>query len=134
MLRRYRPFGGRRHRGHRYVLPVFGGRVSEVSRRLRARADVILGVVWYTPEARDGYPGLPCSPATASLASRAACLGRIRGAAVAAIFASIEPGTVTRLIDAAWTVADPERFCEVRLQASVRALESVIGEDAPGLD
>jgi hypothetical protein len=113
---------------------VFDARVSEVSRRLRARADVILGVVWYTPEARDGYPGLPCSPATASLASRAACLGRVRGAAVAAIFATIEPGVVTRTIDDAWTIADPQTFCQARLDASVRALESVIGEDAPGVD
>jgi hypothetical protein len=113
---------------------VFDARLSEVSRRLRARADVILGVVWYTPEARDGYPGLNCSPATASLASRAACLGRVNGAAVAAIFATIEPGTVTRAIDHAWTVADPEVFCTVRLEASVRALESVIGADAPGLE
>src|SRR3954453_12555409 len=98
MLRRYRPFGGRRHRGHRYVLPVFGGRVSEVSRRLRARADVILGVVWYTPEARNGYPGFACSPATVNLAARAACLGKVRGAVVAAIFASIEPNVVARAI------------------------------------
>jgi hypothetical protein len=112
---------------------VFDARVSEVSRRLRARADVILGVVWYTPEAREGYPGLPCSAAVANLAARAACLGRARGAAVAAIFAAIEPGVVTRSIDEAWRVADPELFCEARLEASVRALESVIG-DAPGLD
>jgi DNA-binding MarR family transcriptional regulator len=113
---------------------VFDARVSEVSRRLRARADVILGVVWYTPEARDGYPGLPCAPGTASLASRAACLGRVRGAAVAAIFASIEPSVVAKAIDEAWAVADPETFCQARLDASVRALKSVIGDDAPGLD
>jgi hypothetical protein len=113
---------------------VFDARLSEVSRRLRARADVILGVVWYTPEARDGYPGLACSPATASLASRAACLGRVNGAAVAAIFATIEPSAVATAIDGAWTIADPETFCLVRLDASVRALESVIGNDAPGLE
>jgi hypothetical protein len=112
---------------------MFDARVSEVSRRLRARADVILGVVWYTPEAREGYPGLDCAPSVASLAARAACLGRVRGAAVAAIFATIEPATVARSIDEAWEVADPERFCEVRLEASVAALRSVIGEDAPGL-
>jgi hypothetical protein len=113
---------------------VFDARVSEVSRRLRARADVILGVVWYTPEARDGYPGLPVSPSTASLAARAACLGRVRGAAVAALFAAIEPGVVTRAIDEAWTVADPETFCQARLDASVRALRSVLGEDPPGVE
>jgi hypothetical protein len=117
-----------------YVLRVFDARVSEVSRRLRARADVILGVVWYTPEARDGYPGIACSPGTASLAARAACLGRVRGAAVAAIFAAIEPTEVERRIDEAWAIADPERFCTVRLDASVRALQTVIGDDAPGID
>jgi DNA-binding MarR family transcriptional regulator len=113
---------------------MFDARLSEISRRLRARADVILGVVWYTPEARDGYPGLACDPATASLASRAACLGPVKGAAVAAIFATIEPNTVARAIDRAWSIADPETFCIARLEASVRALESVIGTDAPGLD
>jgi DNA-binding MarR family transcriptional regulator len=112
---------------------VFDARVSEVSRRLRARADVILGVVWYTPEARDGYPGIGCSPGTANLAARAACLGRVCGAAVAAIFASMEPRTVTRTIDQAWTIADPEHFCTVRLDASVRALQSVVGDEPEGI-
>jgi hypothetical protein len=113
---------------------MFDARVSEVSRRLRARADVILGVVWYTPEAREGYPGLTCSPATANLAARAACLGRVRGAVVAAIFATIEPRVVARAIDEAWALADPEYFCTVRLDTSVRALESVIGREPAGLD
>jgi DNA-binding MarR family transcriptional regulator len=58
----------------------------------------------------------------------------VRGAAVAAIFASIEPGVVARAIDEAWSIADPETFCKARLDASVRALESVIGEDAAGVD
>jgi hypothetical protein len=113
---------------------VFDARVSEVSRRLRARADVILGVVWYTPEARDGYPELPCEPHVASLAARAACLGRVHGAAVAAIFATIEPTIVERAIDQAWSIAEPERFCTLRLEASVHALRTVIGEDAPRID
>ncbi|MCU1429905.1 MAG: Uncharacterized protein JWL83_3905 [Actinomycetia bacterium] len=108
---------------------MLDARVSEISRRLRARADVILGVVWYTPEARDGYPGLACSPSVASLATRAACLGRVRGAAVAAIFATIEPETVARAIDTAWEVASPETFLAARLDASVRALRSVIDDD-----
>jgi hypothetical protein len=112
---------------------MFDARVSEVSRRLRARADVILGVVWYTPEARNGYPGFACSPATVNLAARAACLGKVRGAVVAAIFASIEPNVVARAIDEAWALADPEVFCTVRLDTSVRALESVIGTNPPGI-
>jgi helix-turn-helix protein len=41
---------------------------------------------------------------------------------------------VANAIDEAWTIADPETFCQARLDASVRALESVIGDDAPGLD
>jgi helix-turn-helix protein len=113
---------------------MFDARVSEVSRRLRARADVILGVVWYTPEAREGYPGLACSPATVNLAARAACLGKVCGAAVAAIFATIEPGVVARAIDEAWALAEPDVFCKIRLDTSVRALESVIGPSPPGID
>src|SRR6266568_2489523 len=51
-------------------------RIAEVSRRLRSRADAILGAVWFMPQ--DQLP---------ALAARAACMGRVPGRVAAALFA-----------------------------------------------
>ncbi len=113
---------------------VDDARVSEVSRRLRARADAILGIVWHTPEAREGYPGIDLPADTASLAARAACLGRVRGKVVAAVFACMEPTGVASRIDAAWTVVEPASLLAARLEASTRGLAGLVGNPPPGTE
>ncbi len=99
-------------------------RLAQVSRRLRARADAILGIVWFIPEARDGY-GLGLTPAEGNLAARAACLGRVPGTVAAAAFAPLEPGLVARAVDRALDVTDPETLLDQRLRACERALDSL---------
>jgi hypothetical protein len=108
-------------------------RVSEVSRRLRARADGILAAAWFMPEASTGYEGIPLAPAAASLASRAACLGPIRPEAVAALFAPINPSVVARAIEEAWSVTTPEELLDARLRCSAAHLERVLGPEPDGL-
>jgi hypothetical protein len=109
-------------------------RVSEVSRRLRSRADGILAAVWYMPEASTGYAGIPLASATASLASRAACLGAVRGEVAGALLAPINPAGVARAIDEAWTVTTPEALLVARLECSVAHLERVLGPAPDGLE
>lgn len=108
-------------------------RISEVSRRLRARADAILGIVWHTPEAREGYPSIDLPAGTANLAARAACLGRAPGPVVAAVFACMEPSGVASRIDAAWAVVEPVSLLAARLDASTRELASLVGNPPPGV-
>ncbi|HKF91585.1 MAG TPA: hypothetical protein VKC52_08950 [Acidimicrobiia bacterium] len=65
-------------------------RIAEVSRRLRSRADAILGAVWFMPQ--DGLPGL---------AARVACMGRVPGRVAAAVFAPQHPERVAAAVDEA---------------------------------
>jgi len=91
---------------------------------LRARADAIAGIVWFIPEARDGY-GLGLSPAEGNLAARAACLGRVPGTVAAAAFAPLAPEVAAAAVDRALEVTDPETLLDRRLQACTRALHAV---------
>ena len=100
-------------------MTTLDARVSEVSRRLRSRADGILAAVWYMPEASTGYAGISLLPGVASLASRAACLGAVRGEVAGALLAPINAGGVARAVDEAWTVTTPEALlARVRLVGS----------------
>lgn len=109
-------------------------RVSEVTRRLRARADGILAAAWFMPEASSGYPEIPLSAAAASLAGRAACLGPVTPEAAAALFAPINPIGVVKAIDEAWSVTTPAELLDARLRYSVAHLERVLGPEPEGLD
>jgi len=109
-------------------------RLAEVTRRLRARADGILAAAWFMPEARTGYPAIDLPPAEAGLASRAACLGAVRGEAVAALFAPINPAHVTRALDAAWPVTTPDDLLDARLTAATGHLANVLGPEPEGID
>jgi hypothetical protein len=99
-------------------------RVAEVSRRLRSRADAILGAVWFMPEARTGYTELGLSPSASSMGGRAACLGRVPGAVAAALFVPTRSEHVAPPVDEAWRVTDPESLLDARLRAAVAFLES----------
>jgi hypothetical protein len=113
---------------------VNSDRLAEVTRRLRARADGILAAAWFMPEASSGYPGIDLSPAAASIASRAACLGAIRGDAAAALLAPINPAGVVGALDAAWEVTTPAALLDARLDAATGHLASVIGPQPDGID
>jgi DNA-binding MarR family transcriptional regulator len=98
-------------------------RVAEVSRRLRSRADAILGAVWFMPQ--DGLPGL---------AARIACLGRVPGAVAAALFAPQHPHAVATAVDDAWRHHEPEALLAARLTGATAYLARAIGEEPPGID
>ena len=99
-------------------------RVSEVSRRLRSRCDAILGVVWFMPEAAD----LP------SLAARVACLGRVPGAAAAALLAPLPAEATARAVDDGWRAAEPDELLARRLEGATSFLARVLGDRPDGLE
>lgn len=98
-------------------------RVAEVSRRLRSRADAILGAVWFMPQ--DDVPGF---------AARIACIGRVPGPVAAALFAPQHPAHVAAAVDDAWRDHEPEALLEARLAGATTYLADVLGEEPPGVD
>jgi DNA-binding MarR family transcriptional regulator len=98
-------------------------RIAEVSRRLRSRADAILGAVWFMPQ-----NGLP------SLAARVASLGRVPGAVAAALFAPQHPGAVAAAVDDAWRHHEPATLLETRLTRATAYLARAIGDEPPGIE
>lgn len=113
---------------------IADARVSEVSRRLRSRADGILAAVWFMPEARTGFTELGLSPAASGLPSRAACLGRVTGEVAAALLAPINPVSVAPLFEEAWRATDPETLLAARLRHATDHLASVLGDRPAGIE
>jgi hypothetical protein len=98
-------------------------RIAEVSRRLRSRADAILGAVWFMPQ--DGLP---------ALAARVACLGHVPGAVAAALFAPQHPEAVATAVDDAWRTHDPEALLEARLAGATGYLAHALGHEPAGIE
>jgi hypothetical protein len=108
-------------------------RLAELTRRLRSRADGILAAAWFMTEASNGYPGIDLAPGAASIASRAACLGAIRGDAAAALLAPINPAGIVGALDAAWEVTTPTALLDARLDAATGHLAAVLGPEPTGI-
>jgi hypothetical protein len=98
-------------------------RIAEVSRRLRSRADAILGAVWFMPQ--DGLPGL---------AARAACMGRVPGRVAAALFAPQHPLVVATAVDEAWRDHEPGALLEARLRGATSYLAGALGDEPAGVE
>ena len=98
-------------------------RIAEVSRRLRSRADAILGAVWFMPQ--DGLP---------ALAARIACLGRVPGPVAAALFAPQHADHVASAVDDAWRDHEPETLVAARLDGATRYLAGALGDEPDGVD
>ena len=93
-------------------------RLAEVSRRLRSRADAILGAVWFMPQ--DGLP---------ALAARVACLGRVPGRVAAALFAPQHPERVATAVDGAWRDHDPGQLLAARRSGATAYLARALGDE-----
>jgi hypothetical protein len=98
-------------------------KIAEVSRRLRSRADAILGAVWFMPQ--DGLP---------SLAARVACLGWVPGNVAAALFAPQHPESVATAVDEAWRDHEPDALLAARLRGATAYLARALGDVPTGLD
>jgi hypothetical protein len=108
--------------------------LAAASRRLRARADAILGAVWYMPERHTGFTRLGLSTAASGLGGRAACMGAVRGEVVAAAFGCHEPKLVARAIDEAWATTTPDELLAERLSCARAYLAQVLGEHPDGIE
>jgi hypothetical protein len=93
-------------------------------------------VTYFAPEPRAATDALGCKGGWMSyFGLRAAPLGRTPAGVVTALFYNFHPERVARALPAAWEVADPERFVEVRLLSIDEALRRLLGSavDSPEL-
>ena len=98
-------------------------RTAEVSRRLRSRADAILGAVWFMPQ-----HDLP------ALAARIACMGKVPGRVAAALLAPQHAERVAAAVDDAWRDHDPDELLAARLGGATAYLARVLGDEPPGIE
>ncbi|MHB1854205.1 MAG: SCO6745 family protein, partial [Acidimicrobiales bacterium] len=94
--------------------------VHEASRRLRARAESIFGLVFYTPEARLGAHSL--DRVQWYMAGRSAPLGPVTAAVANAVFGTFNPGLVHAGLDGVWAILSPEEIIAYRLVSAEAAM------------
>jgi Helix-turn-helix family len=116
------------------------------TRRLRNLVEPVAAAVFFVPEAHDAYvrlgfppprgaeDGIPLFDWGAYFVSRAACLGQVHGAVVAAAFGVFEPAWVEREIAQGWTRTDPATMLAARQQSAVTALARLLGGVPPGVE
>jgi hypothetical protein len=103
------------------------------TRKLNRHAEAVLGAVWQMPEVISGYPAISLSPVAASIASRAACLGAVRGPVAGALLSPLNPRIVERVVDKAWRTSTPAQLLEARWDAVGNYLDQVAGDLVPSL-
>jgi len=108
-------------------------RVSEVSRRLRARADGVVVELWFMPESQTGYPTLGISGPAGTFGGRTGPLGALPGAAAAALLVPLNPAFTGPAVDEAWTRSAPDELLALRERAAVGYLAEIIGAQPEGI-
>jgi hypothetical protein len=112
--------------------PVTADRVREVSRRLRDAAEPLAASVYFAPEPREAYAELGVTSYGAGyFCSRSAPMGRLTGAAVAAVFAVFAPALVERAVTKGWSITEPAPLLAARERGAIAALRRMLG-DRPG--
>jgi hypothetical protein len=108
-------------------------RVSEVSRRLRARADGIVAELWFMPESQTGFPTLGISGPSGTFSGRIGPLGAVPGASAGALLVPLNPAFVTAAVDAAWAATTPEELLAERERIATAYLREIIGAEPDGI-
>lgn len=115
------------------------------SRRLRELVEPIAAAVYFAAEVQWEYKalGLPTPPSGADdspwevhragaeygpqyFCSRSACMGRLDGPAVAAVFGIFEPGYVTASVREGWQITTPADILAARLAGVTAALQRLL--------
>lgn len=108
-------------------------RVTEVSRRLRARADGVVAELWFMPESQTGYPALGISGPAGTFGGRTGPLGPLPGAAAAALLVPLNPAFTAPAVDEAWAATTPTELLALRERTATGYLAEIIGPEPEGL-
>lgn len=108
------------------------------ARRLRDLVEPIAGAVYFLPEKTAAYEALGfdskrgATPTASYFVSRAACMGRVSGAVVAAAFGVFDPRVVIPAVEAGWATTSTEAILRARLDGTVAGLSRILGSP-PGV-
>ena len=108
-------------------------RVSEVSRRLRARADGVVAELWFMPESQTGYPTLGISGAAGTFGGRTGPLGALPGAAAAALLVPLNPAFTGPPSTRRGPRPRPTSCSPLRERTATGYLAEIIGPEPEGI-
>lgn len=109
------------------------------ARSLGGALEPVIGQVYFSPEAHDGYVelGFEPSPGTnnevampdgaAYFTSRGSLMGQVRGTVVASAFAVFNPTVVAPAVELGWTRTDAASICAARDAGALAQLDRVLG-------
>ncbi|MER7079804.1 hypothetical protein SAMN02982929_00303 [Saccharopolyspora kobensis] len=103
--------------------------MTEIARQAKNALEVIHSMIYFAPEAADGYAGLGLERGRMSyFAGRAAVMGPVGPGVVAATFYNFNPVSVAEAIPRAWSIAAPSTVVETRFRAADAALRRMLGD------
>jgi hypothetical protein len=106
---------------------------EHAARRMWRAVEPVHAVVYFAPESQAACEAVGTKGYWASyFALRAAPLGAAPAEIVTALFYSFHPGLVARSVPHVWSLATPERFLALRLEAVDAAFRRVLGADLLG--
>jgi hypothetical protein len=110
-----------------------GERTTHRARRLWRALEPVHAITYFAPEPQAACQELGTRGFWMSyFAQRAAPLGAAPPELVTALFYNFHPGLVARSVPHVWSLADPQRFLEVRLAAVDAALRRLAGPELLG--
>ncbi|MER7011294.1 hypothetical protein ABT324_07685 [Saccharopolyspora sp. NPDC000359] len=109
--------------------------MTKIARRAKNALEVIHSMIYFAPEADDGFAELGLERGRMSYyAGRAAAMGPVGAGVVAATFYNFNPESIAKHIPRAWSIASPSAVLDARLRAADAALRRMLGEvDSPAI-
>ncbi len=101
---------------------------TEPARQLRNVLEPLAANVYFAPEALDRYTALGLDYFAGYFCSRSACMGRLTGETVAAVFGVFNPDVVVPSVDRGWAATEPEALLEARQAGATRACTRILRE------
>ena len=100
------------------------------ARKLRDLVEPIAATVYFAQESKDAYEKLGLTFIPGYFCSRSACLGKLPGEVVAAIFGSFNPDIVVAAINTGWNITEPSILLEARLQSATAAIKRIMSSQS----
>lgn len=105
---------------------------TEPARQLRNVLEPLAANVYFAPEALDRYKALSLDYFAGYFCSRSACMGRLTGETVAAVFGVFNPEVVVPSVERGWAATDPEALLEARQAGAAESLTRILSEASGG--
>jgi hypothetical protein len=96
------------------------------ARRLRNALEPLAANVYFAKEAHDRYTEMGLDYFGGYFCSRSACMGRLTGEAVTAIFGVFSPDAVIPAVTKGWATTDPEAILAARQAGATESLSRIL--------